>query len=364
MSTKRWSALLLTLLFTLQTAPLVKATELKVRDDYPEVYVVKKGDTLWDISELFLATPWLWPQLWQANPQVDNPHLIYPGDHLYLNFINGKPVLTKKKRIKLSPSIRATSNAQAIPTLPLTELKAYLKREQIVSRDELNGLPMVLGTNEGNKRGYAQQLWYAKGNYDGERNYGIYRVVGPLQRPKTHEHLGIRLMLVAVAKAKVADKEGMIALDIESSIQEINQGDRILPLYPAEQFSAVFQPSFPEQAITGQIIATHSDGRYFIAHEIVVIDRGAADGVKPGHLMKVIQTGKPIVDDDNQPVYLEDTSRYDQIEGAIINVGKTQLPDEVRGHLMVFRTFENVSYAMIMTAERQLSLFDTVTSAQ
>ncbi|MBW8192779.1 LysM peptidoglycan-binding domain-containing protein [Neiella marina] len=358
MSKKCWPALLLALLL----APIALATELQVRDDYPEVYVVKKGDTLWDISELFLATPWLWPQLWQANPQVDNPHLIYPGDHLYLNFINGKPVLTKKKRIKLSPTVRNVPHDQAIPALPLADVRSYLKREQVVNQKQLEKLPTVLGTSDGNKRGYASQLWYAEGKLADARQYGIYRVLDPFRRPGTHEALGIRLALVGIAHASPAEGENMIALEIETSLQEIKQGDRLLPLYPAENFAAVFQPAFPEQEIEGNIIATHSGADYFVAHEIVVIDRGTEDGLAAGHLLNVIQTGKVIVDGDSSPVYLEDTSSYDKLEGAVINVGKTKLPDEIRGHLMVFRTFDKVSYAMIMVADRQLQRFDKVVS--
>lgn len=360
MSKKCWPALLIALVLT----PLVKATELVVRDDHPEVYVVKTGDTLWDISELFLATPWLWPQLWQANPQVDNPHLIYPGDHLYLNFINGKPVLTKKKRIKLSPSVRSVPHDQAIPALPLTDVQAYLKREQVVSDEQLEQLPVVLGTNHGNRGGYATQLWYAQGDIADTRQFGIYRVAEPLRRRDTHEQLGIRLKLVGVAHARAAEGDKMIALKIESSLQEIKQGDRLMPLYPAENFSAVFQPAFPEQDIEAQIIATHSGADFFLAHEIVVIDRGAEDGLTPGHLLNVVQAGKMIVDGDDAPVYLEDTSSYDKWEGAIINVGKNRLPSEISGHLMVFRTFDKVSYAMIMAADRQLQLFDKVISQQ
>ncbi|MCM2678062.1 LysM peptidoglycan-binding domain-containing protein [Echinimonas agarilytica] len=338
------------------------ATELKVRADYPEVYIVKKGDTLWDISELFLSTPWLWPQLWQANPQVDNPHLIYPGDRLYLTFVNGQPRLSKKKVIKMSPQVRAEPHLSAIPAIPLSVIEPFLKREQVVSQAQYNAMPYVLGTNDGNTRAYQGQLMYGKGEIENAGRYGIYHAEQELRRFGEPEVLGLRMSLIAVADASQHDD--LIALTIIKGNQEIRQGDRIMPLLPAENLSVSYMPQAPVTPIAGHVIATHDNLEYFAAHDVVVIDRGREDGVKPGHTMAVYQLGKGVVDDENAPVYVEDTSHYEKLEGMVINVGKLELPSVPRGHVMVFRTFDKVSYALVMRAQQQLQVFDEVRTAQ
>lgn len=340
----------------------ISADELKVRADYPEVYVVKKGDTLWDISEMFLSTPWLWPQLWQANPQVDNPHLIYPGDRLYLVFIDGKPRLVKKPVVKLSPHIRTQPHNSALPILPYSVLEPFVKRELIVSKDRFDELPYVLGNNQGNTRSYPKQRLYAKGTITQPDYYGIYHPEQEIRRKGWSEETGVRLSLVATAKATPQGE--LIALEVKKGSREVRQGDKILPLSPDEHLSLQYIPMPPEEVINGHIVASHSNSRYVAAHDVVIIDRGSRDGLKPGHTMAVFKPGMEVIDDDEQPVYLEDASRIQKAVQGSIGWSTLELPASSHGYVMVFRTFDAFSYALIMKSGQQMKIQDEVRSLQ
>ena len=338
------------------------ATELKVRADRPEVYVVKKGDTLWDISELLLSTPWLWPQLWQANPQVDNPHLIYPGDRLYLTFINGKPRLMKKPVVKLSPHIRTIEHETAIDVIPFSVIEPYLSREQIVSLEQYESLPYVLGNNEGNTRSYQGQHLFARGSVPKSEMYGIYHVENKMERGGDHAAVGIRLSLVATAKAEMDGK--LISLNVAQGSREIRQGDRLLALSPSENLRLQYIPHPPEMAINGQIIGSHNNTQYLGSHDVVILDRGTLDGLKPGHTLAVYERGIVVSDDGELPVYLEDAGRLQKALGSTTGWDTLELPPTARGYVMVFRTFDHFSYALIMRAGQQLNVLDEVRSLQ
>lgn len=353
-------ALVLGMLLSL-SAGLSTADELKVRADHPEVYVVKKGDTLWDISELFLATPWLWPQLWQANPQVDNPHLIYPGDRLYLTFINGKPVLVKKPVIKLSPHIRAQAHKEPLQILPYKILEPFLEREQIISEAMFEQLPYVLGSNDGTSRGYKGQRIYAKGSVAEPGHYGVYHPESLVRRQDSGEVMGMRVSLVAKVMAAQQNDE-LVAMEVYEGKREIRQGDRIMPLSLIEGQSLEYIPMPPEADIQGNIIASHNNNSYLGVHDVVIIDRGARDGLKPGHTMAVFQQGMEVVDDEESPVYLEDAGRFSKAIGETTGWNTIQLPAFSHGYVMVFRTFDDFSYALIMKAGQQMRVSDQVKS--
>ena len=344
------------------SALISTADELKVRADHPEVYVVKKGDTLWDISELFLATPWLWPQLWQANPQVDNPHLIYPGDRLYLTFIDGKPRLVKKPVVKLSPHIRPQAHQKPLPVISYAVLEPFLEREQILPQDEFDMLPYVVGNNDGMTRSYKGQKLYAKGQVPQTGFYGIYHPEQKIRRHGRGEVLGVRMSLVATAKA--TQQGDLIALQVLKGSREIRQGSRILPLNPAENQTLQYIPRPPEQMIGGHIVASHNNTNYLGAHDVVIIDRGSKDGLKAGHTMAVLQRGMEVIDDEDNPVYLEDAGRFEKAMGESIGWNTLELPATSHGYLMVFRTFDDFSYALIMKAGQHMKVYDQVRSLQ
>ncbi|HSG52790.1 MAG TPA: LysM domain-containing protein, partial [Rheinheimera sp.] len=188
----------------------VFADVLQIRDDAPASYVVKKGDTLWDISAMYLNEPWLWPQLWQMNPQIDNPHLIYPGDTLTLVYdAQGRPRLMVNDNVKrLSPGARKTMKGDdAVSTLPLSMIRHYLTFEQSLTDEQIAALPYILGSDANVKHSVADHTIYAKGVLEPGSSYGVYRKGKPYIDLENGELLGYETTLVATARAFRAGRE-------------------------------------------------------------------------------------------------------------------------------------------------------------
>ena len=179
---------------------LAQADSLNLKKQYPSQYSVQKGDTLWDISSKFLQNPWLWPQLWDANPELADPHLIYPGDKLNLVFIDGQPRLVRKRILKISPKARPTAKgSRAIPTIPLKLIHPFLTRDQVASDNELDSAPLLLGNNDGNTTFLAGQNVFASSSLK-PGQYGIYRLGSSYIDPVTNERLGNKVEFVAIAR--------------------------------------------------------------------------------------------------------------------------------------------------------------------
>ena len=109
----------------------------------PERYVVKKGDTLWDISALYLKDPWYWPEIWYVNPSIRNPHLIYPGDVLYFSYVDGKPRVSLEpgNALRLSPEVRTSDLDGAIRAIPYDLLMDFVGRPSLLDRDQVRNAP-------------------------------------------------------------------------------------------------------------------------------------------------------------------------------------------------------------------------------
>ena len=186
---KRWLVLFTTVLFTIAA----HADVLNIRENAPQRYVVKKGDTLWDLSAIYLDQPWQWPKLWGWNPQIENPHLIYPGDVLSLTYdADGQPRLSiNSKVIKLSPKIHTrVKSKQAIPTLPLRLIRPYISYEQSLEGEYLDSLPYVMGSTENSKTWIAGQRIYVNQPLDSKQTYAIYRKGQAYINPDDGESLG------------------------------------------------------------------------------------------------------------------------------------------------------------------------------
>ena len=310
------------------------ADPVALRSDHPDEYVVKRGDTLWDISGRFLEKPWLWPEIWQVNPQIANPHLIYPGDRLSLIYVDGRPWLALNRGVggvvKLSPEVRSSALDNAIPAIPLEEINAFLTRSRIVGSTELDEAPYVLAGAGGHVVTGAGDNLYARGGSfpPGERSFGIFRA----------EVLGKEA--VEIGAVKMTDLEsGMATLAVNKSNEEIRAGDRLLPMVE-QKITATFFPSAPESEISGVILAVEG-GVTQIGHlDVVAINRGAREGLKEGNVLEISKRGGMV----NDPVTNE----------------AVQLPATRAGLLMVFRTFEKMSYGLILHATQPLAVMDTV----
>lgn len=319
------------------------ADVLTLKPDHPETYVVKKGDTLWDISNVFLQSPWLWPQLWHVNPQVKNPNLIYPGDTLNLVYVDGKPQLVLNRGssgdVKLEPEVRATSIARAIPAIPLEAISAFLNHGRIVAPGVLESAPYVLIGKEGHIVTGAGDEIYGRGKFDpSNSSYGVFRKGEIFVDPDTHEVLGVQAVDVGLAKLLSTEKD-VATLSLNRSTQEIRRSDRLLP-EEQRTINANFFPSAPAQDIKGKLLTVEGGVTQVGPMSVVVINKGAREGIAEGNLMAIYKVGEVISD----PVTND----------------AVKTPDFRAGLLMVFRVFDKVSYGLVLRAERPLKVGDSV----
>lgn len=321
----------------------VFAADTVLRPDHPDEYVVQQGDTLWDISGRFLEKPWLWPEVWHANPQIANPHLIYPGDRLTLIYVDGKArlMLNRGGTVKLSPEIRSTPVSSAIPTIPLEDINAFLSRSRVVEGDELETAPYVLAGQDGRLIAGAGDEVHARGTFpEGEKNFGIYRAGQVFKDPVTGEVLGKEA--TDIGSVRLREVEGEIGtLMVNRTRREINGADRLLPAVE-QKLMATFFPSAPESDVDGVILAVEDGVSQVGFLDVVILNRGAREGLKEGNVLAIYQVGATIKDPvTEKPV---------------------QLPDTRAGLLMIFRTFEKLSYGVVLSATKPLEVMDRVTN--
>ena len=330
--------LLLSLFFS---AWLQAAVELN--ENAPETYIVKKGDTLWGISGMYLQKPWLWPQLWDANPQIDNPHLIYPGDELYLVWVDGQPKLRMRRGrdVKLTPTMRVTPLDLAIPIIPLDEIGPWLKWSRIVNAGELEDAAYIVSGSQGHLLSAPGDQVYGRGNFpDGEKAYGIYRPGDAYHDPMTGELLGYQAQDIGNATLLSSNKQEVVDLEITRITEEVRITDRLLPMRE-QVLDASFHPRAPEATIeNGFMIAVPGGVTQIGTSDIVVLNKGQRDGLEVGQVLAVYQAGEVV---------------FDQL--AQENV---QLPDVRAGLAMVFSVFDKASYAIVLKSDKPLKVGDKV----
>ncbi len=318
------------------------AEEPEFQADYPEQYTVVKGDTLWDISNRFLRNPWMWPEIWHVNPQIENPHLIYPGDLIKLVYLDGQPrlVLDPTNRVvKLSPEIRVLDNGGAIPSIPLDEINSFLSRSRVMTAEELEKAPHVVsGEAKRLVLGKGDRL-YARGEFDtGVPVYGIYRKGETYVDPDTGELLGVQA--IDIGSGKMRALEGEIAtLLMTRTTEEVRVGDRLL-VEETRPIDSTFFPSAPSFDVDATIIAVEGGVTQVGKYDVVIINRGEREGMEVGNVLAVYKDGGTI---------------KDRVKGDVV-----ELPDERAGLVMVFRTFEKLSLGLVLEADRPLAIKDLV----
>ncbi|MCG7551142.1 LysM domain-containing protein [Pseudoalteromonas sp. Of7M-16] len=351
------------------------ADTLTVKSDAPKRYVVKKGDTLWDISSLYLNSPWKWPELWQQNPQINNPHLIYPGDILSLGVDeHGNPVLIIDKGVrKLSPNVRIIeAKGSAIPTLPLSLLEPYLSYDQALDKGDIDAFPIILGSNKNFKMSVTGHLLYVKGDLTRGGNYGIYRQGKPYKDGL--RTLAYETMLVGTARAL---ETGDIADGVPSTVKvetvkrEIKAGDFVMPLSQGQDHKANFKMSKPSQGVEGEIIASSNQHREFGPMSVVVLNVGSKQRLVEGNILDIFRQSPTVVERDGTPKYIEDSSSLDKLigdvgswfgEGNSENSTVWHMPSEKVGELMLFKVYDNISYAMVLKTSHPIQVGDSVTN--
>ena len=352
------------------------AAAVELRGDYPQTYVVKRGDTLWDISARFLKKPWLWPEIWQANPQIKNPHLIYPGDVLSLAH-------TERVAVQAGERMEAPVNA-----VPLAEIEPFLKDSRVVSN--IDQLPYVVGLEDNRLRGTRGHVAYIRG-LAGVEPGQRYLVVRPEKRyrmveraglccdlfqsedldargkrgpddgtlwsnavfpGKNTELLGYELVTQAsgtVTRGEVAGIQASTLL-LDDAGRDVRVGDRLIPV-EAQSYDLQFFPHPPkQQAKYGRLtVMAVADGlRFGGTHDVIAISGGAREGIDNGTVFSIWRRGDSVSD--------KVQAGLDRDEDVTLFEHKVRLPDEFAGHAMVFRTFDNISYALVMSSVKPAAI--------
>jgi hypothetical protein len=313
---------------------------------HPDTYVVQRGDTLWDIAGMFLQDPWYWPEIWQINPQVANPHLIYPGDILSLAYLDdGRPAIQLERGAgnteRLSPRVRSEPLEEAIPTIPFETLRAFLSRPAVLDPGSLDSLPYLFAHPDG-LLGSAGRDVYVRGTEAGPGTvFNLVHVGEPLIDPDDNSVIGYEGLYVGQGRVRRGGDPATVYLT--ESAREAQIGDYLIE---EESVNPVnFFPQAPEEFVDGRIVSVLDGVSLIGQYQVVVINRGARHGLQPGHVLSVYQTGQTV----------RDTT---QKHGLFAE--KVRLPDELAGTTMVFRVFDRMSYALVMEATREMRVLDTV----
>lgn len=316
----------------------------------PEEYVVKPGDTLWDISKLFLRDPWYWPEIWYLNPQVANPHLIYPGDVLKLIYVDGQPRLTVAERggdgtRRLSPQVRREPLSRAITAIPYDVIAGFAGRPVLLDKDQVTNAPYIVALRDGHTIGAAGNEIYARGIGSAEidTRYSIIHVDGQLRDPDNNKLLGYTGLYVGAAPVVTAGDPAKLLLT--ETIREALQGDKLFP--ETVEINADFVPHAPAVDVEATIIAIR-EATVMGQYQLVALNRGSDAGLEAGHILSVEQRGT-VVRDKYQKGGLGAGRTFGMGGGS-----KVQLPDEKIGLVMVFSTTPSMSYALVMETSHEI----------
>jgi LysM repeat protein len=315
----------------------------ELRDDHPERYTVQPGDTLWDISSRFLTEPWLWPEIWYENPRIENPHLIYPGDVIKLTTVAGEPRLTADRgggTVKLSPEVRSQDLDEAVRTIPVSAIRPFLTGNRLVAKEAYEGAPYILAGSEERVLAGTGDPIYVRGLPESpSESWDVLRKGDPLIDPANNEVLGYEA--TKVGSARIEQMGDPATLRVNSVTQEIMPGDR---LFQSEErgLKSRFTPRAPDTDIQGQIMAVMAGVTQVGQFDVVAINLGTEDNAEVGHVLRILKQGRTVEDE------------YSKEEEQV------QLPDEPAGELIIFRTYEKMSFALVMEASRAMKVNDIV----
>lgn len=368
---KLFQCSILALMTFLLVMVAARAESITLNPSHPDSYVVVRGDTLWDISGRFLREPWRWPEVWKINPQIENPHLIYPGDLISLVYNNGKPELRLSRgnrrgaTIKLSPQIRSDDLERAIPVISSEAIAQFLTQTRLVGRAEMESAPYIVASADEHLITGAGDHIYVRGlngELPGQQGEAASSAIEPAEPGSRHAIVRLgepyhdpEFPGDSIKDANIIGYEGIFVgeatleahgdpatLLVNTAVREALIGDRLLPL-DDQVLRQDYYPHAPATPLEARIISVVDGVTRIGQYEVVVLNRGAQSGVEAGHVFAAFQHGE-IVRDSVSEV------RGDEV----------QLPEERAGLVMVFRTFDQISYALVMQATGPLSVHDVV----
>ncbi|MDG2374796.1 MAG: LysM peptidoglycan-binding domain-containing protein [Woeseiaceae bacterium] len=315
----------------------------------PGEYVVQEGDTLWDIAATFLRDPWYWPEVWYVNPQVENPHLIYPGDTLALVMINGQQRITNVRvaTYRLSPQARITPLNESITSIPYEQISAFLSKGLVLEKDQADALPYILSTRGDHLIAAAGNDVYIRGGDpapNGTR-YSVVHVGDELRDPDNNDLLGYQGIYIGEGALSRGGDPATVSLT--DTNREALNGDRLIP--ETVDIPLNFFPKAPDIDIDGQIISVVDGVSLIGQYQVVVLNRGARNGLAPGDVLTVYQSGDEIND------------RY--ASGILNTIGGgelVKLPDEEAGTVMIFKVYDRIGYGLVMEATSDIHVLDSV----
>ena len=312
-----------------------------IKETARQQYTVVKGDTLWDISGQFLKHPWKWPEIWHENSQIENPHLIYPGDLITLNFVGGAPRLTLTRNLNLSPEIKYLPHVSADEVVPLAVINRFLTYAQFRSFAEVNNAPSILsGADDQILIGLDDEFYTLATMRDTE--YGVFRQEDDYLDPITSDVLGVRLTHLGEARL-VRQDEGVATLKAISAKQAFRRGDKILGTQQTILLEKM-SPRAPAQSIEGHVLAIENMTLFAGQMDIIAINKGKQSGVQVGDILNIFSQSKAVQDD----------------QGSLT----IQLLDRRIGLAVVFSIYKKIAYAIVMKAVSPVQAGDILKSPE
>ena len=346
------------------TSQRTDSPAIQIRADRPQEYVVVKGDTLWDISGKFLHDPYQWPSIWKQNPQIKNPHLIYPGDLVRLSIVDGRAVIDvlrpnanggfssvaggqtagprmRNGREVVSPQVHESELVRSVSNQAANAIRDFTQSPHVMANDELENAAYVLGTTDGRIASASGDEIYARGFGDKlQETYSVFRPSEPLIDPDTGAVLGYEAK--RVSDAKMTRGGDPVTLELFNSTQETLKGDRLVAKQDAVSDNPV--PIAADPSTNAKVISMYDSLSRAAQHQVVVLNKGTVEGMRAGSMLEVASGHTAVYDD-------------------LANEGKgeyVELPERVKGNAIVFRSFQHVSYALILQATLPIEVGDTM----